>query len=256
MKILAVGDVVGSAGVAYLKANLRRFAEFCGAGLVIVNGENAADIHGISSADAAAIFAAGADVITTGNHAFGRRDIYELLDSEPRLLRPDNFPGGAPGHGTVTVNAGDKRVLIINLQGSVAMREAVSPPFAAVDAILRREAGGYDVAVLDFHAEATSEKVAMGYYLDGRVSVVFGTHTHVATSDARVLPRGSGYITDIGMTGPADGVLGAAAEPVIRQFLTSMPQRYSVAAGNVSASGALFTLDGSGACTAVRSVTF
>lgn len=243
LRVLAVGDVCGSAGVEYLKKNLRLTAEANEVDLIVVNGENAADIHGISVADVSRLFKAGADVITTGNHAFGRRDVYPLYEDEPRLLRPDNFPPSAPGCGSVIVSAGGVRVLCMNLQGNVSMNEALASPFSSVDAILGREAGRYDVALLDFHAEATSEKIAMGYYLDGRVAAVWGTHTHVATADERILPGGTAYVTDIGMTGPSDGVLGVDAEVIIRRFVTQMPQRFTMATGAVAATGIIVEID-------------
>lgn len=243
LRVLAVGDVCGSAGVEYLKKNLRLIAEANEVDLIVVNGENAADIHGISVADVSRLFKAGADVITTGNHAFGRRDVYPLYEDEPRLLRPDNFPPSAPGCGSVIVSAGGVRVLCMNLQGNVSMNEALASPFSSVDAILGREAGRYDVALLDFHAEATSEKIAMGYYLDGRAAAVWGTHTHVATADERILPGGTAYVTDIGMTGPSDGVLGVDAEVIIRRFVTQMPQRFTMATGAVAATGIIVEID-------------
>ena len=255
MKILVVGDIVGQAGVKHLQTNLRKIKNQLGADLVIVNGENAAEIHGIAQNDAVDIFYAGADVITTGNHAFGRYDIYSYLDDEKYILRPANFPGSAPGHGYCIINAGGARVLVMNIQGNVSMKVALASPFETADAILRRESGNYDVAVLDFHAEATSEKLAMGYYLDGRTSVVFGTHTHVATADEQILPRGTGYITDIGMTGPDVSILGVAIDCIIKGFTTSMPQRYRVADGKITAHGALFTLAGD-KCTKVERIAF
>ncbi len=255
MKILAIGDVVGQAGVAYLRANLRKIKNNLGADLVIVNGENAAEIHGIGQNDAEDIFYAGADVITTGNHAFGRYDIYSYLDDEKYILRPANFPGSAPGHGYCIINAAGLRVLVMNLQGNVSMKVSLASPFEIADSILKRESGNYDIAVLDFHAEATSEKLAMGYYLDGRVSVVFGTHTHVATADEQIMPRGTGYITDIGMTGPNTSILGVAPECIIKGFTTAMPQRFRVAEGKVTAHGALFTLSGD-KCTKVERIVF
>lgn len=255
MKILAIGDVVGQAGVAYLHANLRKIKQEYSADLVIVNGENAAEIHGIGQNDAEEIFYAGADVITTGNHAFGRYDIYSYLDDEKYILRPANFPGGAPGHGWCIVNAAGLRVLVMNLQGNVSMKVALANPFETADAILKREAGNYDIAVLDFHAEATSEKLAMGYYLDGRVQVVFGTHTHVVTADEQILPRGTGYITDIGMTGPDVSILGVATDCIIKGFTTAMPQRYRVADGKITSHGALFTLSAD-KCIKAERITF
>ena len=243
LRLLAIGDVTGSAGVEYLKKNLRRRIDEWGVDLTVVNGENAADVHGISERDVHDIFAAGADVITTGNHAFGRRDVYRLYEDMPRLLRPDNFPPAAPGCGSVIVSAAGARVLCMNIQGNVAMNEALSSPFAAADAILAREAGKYDAAVLDLHAEATSEKIAMGIYLDGRVSAVWGTHTHVATADERILPGGTAYVTDIGMTGPSDGVLGVDAAVIIRRFVSAMPQRFTMATGPVASTGILVDIE-------------
>jgi metallophosphoesterase (TIGR00282 family) len=256
MRILAVGDVVGADAVRFLKENLRKMIKNLGVDLTVVNGENAADVKGISRADVAALFEAGADVITTGNHAFGQRDCYDALDDEKYLLRPDNFPGGAPGHGSVIINAAGQRVLVMNLQGNMLMRVSLASPFTAADAILRRESGKYDVAVLDFHAEATSEKQAMGRYLDGRVDAIFGTHTHVATADERVLPKGSGYITDVGMTGVEDGILGAAAEPVMSQFLTAMPARFYAARGKVRANAVIFDIEKGKGCVKVERINF
>ena len=243
MKILAVGDVVGADAVRFLKENLRKTIKNLGVDLTVVNGENAADIKGISRADVADLFKAGADVITTGNHAFGQRDCYSTLDDEKYLLRPDNFPGGAPGHGSVIINAAGQRVLVMNLQGNVSMHVALSSPFAAADAILKRESGKYDVAVLDFHAEATSEKQAMGRYLDGRVDAIFGTHTHVQTNDARILNGGTGFITDIGMCGPVDSIIGVKSELVINKFRTMLPTRFEVAEGPISVNGAVFEVN-------------
>lgn len=226
------------------------------ADLVIVNGENAAGVRGLTPDDAENIFDAGADVITTGNHAFGQRSIYTMLDDEPKLLRPANFPGAAPGHGHVIVNVSGVRVLVMNLQGNVSMAQSLGCPFAAADAILRAEAGKFDLSVLDFHAEATSEKLALARYLDGRVSAIFGTHTHVATADEKILPRGTGYITDIGMSGPTEGILGVDAQTIIEQFRTALPQKYSVASGPCAASGVVFDLGADGRCREISRVTF
>ncbi len=243
LRVLAVGDVSGAVGVEYLRKNLRRRISEWDVGLTVVNGENAADIHGISERDASDIFDAGADVITTGNHAFGRRDSYRLYEDCPTLLRPDNYPPAAPGSGAVVVSACGVRVLCMNLMGNVSMGSSLACPFASADAILAREAGGYDIAVLDFHAEATSEKIALGMYLDGRVSAVWGTHTHVPTADERIFPRGTAYVTDIGMTGPADGILGVDADVIIRRFTSCMPQRFCMAEGRVTSTGVLIDID-------------
>ena len=254
LRVLAIGDGTGSAGVEYLRKNLRRRIGELDVSLTVVNGENAADIHGISERDAKDLFEAGADVITTGNHVFSRRDIYLPLEDDTCLLRPDNFPPSAPGCGSVIVNAAGMRVLCMNLQGNVNMNVALASPFAAADAILSRESGKYDAAVLDFHAEATSEKIALALYLDGRVSAVWGTHTHVATADERILPGGTAYVTDIGMTGPSDGVLGVNAEVIIRRFTTAMPQRFTMASGAVESTGILVDIGENGKATAISRV--
>ena len=242
MKILAIGDIVGTAATDFVSSRLWGLRSTLGVDFVIANGENAWDIKGIRREQAQALLDGGVDVITTGNHVWGQRDIYSFLDDDSRIIRPANFPGRTPGSGYTVVEADGYRILCMNAQGT-ALMEPLDSPFEAVDKILEREAGNYDLSILDFHAEATSEKIAMGYYLDGRVNIVFGTHTHVQTSDAKVLPGGTGYVTDIGMTGPEDGVLGAAAGPVLEKFLTHMPTRFSVAQGEVHLWGAIFDLD-------------
>lgn len=242
MNILAIGDIVGAVGVDYLKQNLWRQRDALRVDLVIANGENASEIHGLSAADAGSILDAGVDVITLGNHTFGRRDLYSVLGDSEAIIRPANFPPLAPGGGYTYANISGWRVLIINIMGT-ALMEPLACPFATVDRILEREAGRFDCAVLDIHAEATSEKIALARYFDGRVSVIFGTHTHVQTADEQILPSGSGYITDLGMTGPMGGVIGADAAAVIEKFRTKMPTRFRVADGEVKAHGALFTLD-------------
>lgn len=255
LRVLAIGDVTGHAGVEYLRKNLRRRIRELDISLTVVNGENAAEVHGISKRDAEELFDAGADVITTGNHAFSHRDIYQSYDDLPRLLRPDNFPPTAPGCGSVIVSAAGMRVLCMDLQGNVYMNEALASPFSTADAILAREAGKYDAALLDIHAEATSEKIALALYLDGRVSAVWGTHTHVATADHRILPKGTAYVTDIGMTGPADGVLGVSAEVMIRRFTTAMPQRFTMATGEVRSTGVIIDIDENGKAEEITPVS-
>ena len=256
MNILTLGDVVGTASVAYLNQNLWQFRQSVNADAVIVNGENASDIHGVSSADAQAILDAGADVVTLGNHAFGRRDVGTILSDSPFVIRPANFPAMTPGSGYTVYNVCGYRMLCINIQGT-ALMESLACPFATVDRILEREKGAYDFAVMDIHAEATSEKIALARYFDGRIAVMFGTHTHVETADEQILPGGSGYITDLGMTGPMDGVIGTEAAAVIERFRTKMPTRFCVAGGEIRAHGALFTLNpDTKKVLAVRRVTF
>lgn len=248
MKILAIGDVVGTKSVEYLEQKLWDTRRRLGADMVAVNGENASDIHGISATDANRILNAGADVITLGNHTYGRRDICMLLSDAEWLIRPANYPPLAPGSGYTVLNIDGWRVLCINIMGT-ALMEPLACPFATVDRILERESGNYDIALMDIHAEATSEKIALGRYFDGRIHVMFGTHTHVQTADEQILPRGSGYITDLGMTGPIGGVIGSDAEGVLEKFRTRMPVRFKVAEGDIEARGALFELD-----TATRKV--
>ena len=256
MKILAIGDVVGTRAVEYLGKNLWRIRDSLGADLVVVNGENASDIHGISASDAGAIFDAGADLITLGNHTFGRKDIYALLGDSDKIIRPANFPPLAPGGGYTTLTVDGYRILCINVQGT-ALMESLACPFATVDRILEREKGDFDFALMDIHAETTSEKIALARYFDGRIHVIFGTHTHVQTADEQILPMGSGYITDLGMTGPTNGVIGTASEDVIEKFRTKMPVRFRVADGEIKAHGALFTLDTSkNRVTEVKRVKF
>ena len=244
MKILAIGDIVGIKSVAYLADRLFRVKRELGVDMVIANGENATEIHGVSKKEALAIFDAGVDVITLGNHTYRKSDICELLGSEANIIRPANYPPMAPGAGHLIFNVNGKRVLCINVLG-VAFMEPLACPFDTVDGILEDELGNYDIAILDIHAEATSEKIALGRYFDGRINVIFGTHTHVATADEQILPAGSGYITDLGMCGPIGGILGTDATAVIDKMRTKMPTRFTVANGDVKANAALFELDDS-----------
>lgn len=256
MKILALGDVTGVAAIPYLRARLYAQRTALGADVVVANGENVTDIKGISRAHALELLDCGIDLITTGNHVFSQRDIGDLLDSSPNIIRPANYPPACPGMGYSTIRVGGWRLLCINVLGVVYM-EPLDSPFTTVERILEREQGKYDFALLDMHAEATSEKIAMGRYFDGRIHVIFGTHTHVPTADAMILPRGTGYITDLGMTGPVDGILGTDAGAVIRKFTTKMPQRFNIAQGEIKAHGALFDLDtSSGRVVSIKPVTF
>lgn len=256
MNILAIGDVVGTRAVEYVKEKLWRERERLSADFVVVNGENATDIHGISRRDAEELLSAGADLITLGNHTYGRRDICSLLSDSEAIIRPANYPPQAPGAGYTVLNVSGWRILGINVMGT-ALMESLACPFATVDRILERERGNYDFALMDIHAEATSEKIAMARYFDGRIAVMFGTHTHVQTADEQILPLGSGYITDLGMTGPRDGVIGTEAACVIEKFRTKMPVRFQVAGGEIEAQGALFTVDpAKSRVTEVRRIRF
>ena len=253
MKILALGDVVGTKSIDYLAKNLWKIRDRFGVDMVVANGENASEIHGISSADANALLDTGIDLITLGNHAFGKKDIYPMLSDSEKIIRPANFPPLAVGGGYTTLNVDGYKLLCINILGT-ALMEPLACPFATVDRILEREAGEYDIALMDIHAEATSEKLALARYFDGRIHIMFGTHTHVQTADEQVLPKGSGYITDLGMTGPTNGIIGTDAEAVIEKFRTKMPSRFRVADGNIEARGALFTLDTSSPSPKVTAV--
>ena len=256
MRILALGDVVGTATVDYLRHTLWDFRRRNSIDFTVANGENTSEIRGLSAADAQALLDTGIDLLTLGNHAFGKRDLYPFLENSNSIIRPANFPPIAPGSGYTVVNVNGYRLLCINVCGRVYM-DPLASPFETLDKILAREKGGYDLALLDIHAEATSEKLAIAHRYDGRISVMFGTHTHVPTADERVLPRGSGYLTDLGMCGPIDGILGTSREAVLERFETMMPVRFSVAGGEIRAEGAIFDLDESaGRVRSVRRVTF
>ncbi|MBQ8357505.1 MAG: YmdB family metallophosphoesterase [Clostridia bacterium] len=257
MKILALGDVVGEQALRTLCAALPAQRRALGADLVIVNGENVCDIHGISPAAADALIGCGVDIITSGNHVFDRRDIYDYLENSHTLLRPINYPAECPGEGARIVTSADGwKVLVINVSGCAFM-EALANPFSSVEHALDAMRGKYDLAVLDIHAEATSEKLALARYFDGRFAAVFGTHTHVQTADEQILPGGTGYITDLGMTGPVNGILGVRAEEVIFKSRTHLPRRFTVAEGEIRAHGALFDTDPvTGKCKSVKRVVF
>ena len=251
-QILAVGDVVGKSGLDFISRRLRSVKKLTGADFVVVNGENAAGT-GVTARQALELLDAGADAVTLGNHAFQKQDIFALLDDSPRILRPHNFAPQAPGLGWSVLDAPFGPVLLMNLIGRCGMDFGPDNPFHAADRILREAGDRAAVRLLDFHAEATSEKLAMGWYLDGRISALWGTHTHVQTSDHRVMPGGTGYITDLGMTGPRDSVLGIDKEQSIRMFLGYPRERFAAAGGPVKLEGAVFTVDGaSGRCLQVQ----
>jgi 2',3'-cyclic-nucleotide 2'-phosphodiesterase len=225
--ILFVGDVVGSPGRRTLKALLPGLREELGVDVAVVNGENAAGGVGITAKTAEEIFAAGADAITLGNHTYRHREVYRYLDERERIVRPYNFLPSQPGRGTCLVEAAGVTLGVVNLSGNLYMN-AARPAFVEIEAALR-EVRSADCVLVDMHGEATSEKVAMGWHLDGRVSAVVGTHTHVPTNDARVLPGGTAYITDVGMTGARGGVIGVVKEGSIEHLRTQMPVRYDPA---------------------------
>lgn len=240
MNILAIGDVVGSIGCRFLRSHLPALKKMKAIDLVIVNGENSADGNGLTPVSVQYLLDSGADVVTSGNHSFRRKESYSLYDSCETLLRPANFPPAAPGKGFCIVDMGRIQVGVINLMGVVYM-ESMDSPFDCADRILAQ--GMPKITLVDFHAEATGEKRSFAWYLDGRVSAVFGTHTHVQTSDECVLPNGTGYISDLGMTGPVNSVLGVKPELVIQKMRTKMPVRFDLASGDCCINGAIFNID-------------
>lgn len=255
MNLLAIGDLFGGAGRRAVRQWLPSLREELGAECVVVNVENLHGGRGADAAEAADILRAGADCLTSGNHIWGHKGYEKTLAHEPRLLRPANYPAPCPGRGhTILVTGGGIRVAVINLQGRVFM-VPVDDPFRTADRILDELKGHADVVAVDIHAEATSEKLALATYLDGQVAAVFGTHTHVQTADARVLPRGTGFITDLGMTGPYDSVIGMATEAALARFLSGRPAHNVPAEGGPGLRGALFTIDeATGRCIKVSRV--
>ena len=248
--ILAIGDVVGEPGLRHLEKVLPPLRKLKGAAFTVVNGENASGV-GLTREQAQRIRDAGADAVTLGNHSFGRPQIGSFLDDVPWLLRPANYSGRAPGHGCEIFDLGAVRIRVMNLIGRCGLAWGADNPFTTADRLL--EQGEADFTLVDFHAEATSEKLALGYYLDGRVSALWGTHTHVPTADAQVLPKGTGYISDLGMAGPIYGILGIEPEQSIERFLGGLPGRYRAAEGPCKMQGAVFSLDsGSGLCVDVE----
>ena len=250
--ILAIGDVVGEQGLAHLSKSLRAVKKLKDVHFTVVNGENAAGT-GILPRQVDQLYAAGADVVTLGNHTFRRQQIAARLEEDPYLLRPANFTGRAPGRGWGVYDCGHIQIGVMNLIGRCGLDFHADNPFIAADRLLRGDAPRF--TVVDFHAEATSEKLAMGYYLDGRISALWGTHTHVPTADGQILPKGTGYLTDLGMTGPVTSVLGIRPEQSVEMFLGGLPGRYQVAPGPCKMQGAVFSLDSeNGLCLDVEQV--
>ncbi len=244
MKILAIGDIVGTRAIEYLRQNLWKLRDRMHIDFVIANGENATEIHGLSATDAQKILDCGVDLITMGNHTWSKRDLYPYLDNNPeKIIRPATFPGSSPGCGYTISDVCGYRMLCMNVQG-VAFMEALSDPFDTVEYILAREDGEYDISFLDFHAEATSEKYAMARVFDGKINMIVGTHTHVPTADTQILPGGTAYVTDLGMTGPRNGILGTDTERVLRKTRQHLPSQFIVADGEIKADAVLFELNG------------
>ena len=249
-RILAIGDVVGEEGLRHLEKNLRAVQKCKGIHFTVVNGENASNV-GLTPDQAWRIYDAGADAVTLGNHAFGKMQIRDTLEEAKWLLRPANFTGRMPGHGCEIFDMNGLRVRVVNLIGRCDLAWGAENPFTTVVKLLQR--GQAEITVVDFHAEATSEKLAMAYYLDGRVTALWGTHTHVPTAEERVFPGGMGYQTDLGMTGPAESVLGIEPRQSIETFLGGLPGRYKCPQGPCKMEGCIFTVE-NGKCIQVERI--
>lgn len=254
MNILAIGDVVSAAGCEYLRSVLPSYKKFKGIDLCIANGENSAVGNGITPFSAQYLFGSGVDIITTGNHVYRRREFFDMLDERDDIIRPANFNKSNPGKGFTVVDMGFVKVGIVNLSG-MAYMDRCDNPFAVADEILPK-LEECRIKLVDFHAEATAEKRAMGFYLDGRVSAVFGTHTHVMTADSQILPNGTAYISDLGMTGVKQSVLGVKKEISIEWLKTGMPARFDPAEGECMMNGCIFEIDNkTGKAISVEPVT-
>ncbi len=240
LRILFVGDIVGRPGRNALKAWLPSWRERQHIDFVVANGENAAGGMGVTVKIFHELLDAGIDVMTSGNHIWSKKEIYPILESSDRLLRPANYPENVPGKGWAIFPVRGEKILVANLEGRVFMK-SLECPFRTVDTLL--ETHQPKIALIDFHAEATSEKIALGWYLDGRVSAVVGTHTHVQTSDETLLPHGTAYMTDLGMTGPVNSIIGMRRDVVLQRFLTQMPSKFEVASGKSAISGAIVEID-------------
>ncbi len=250
MKFLILGDIVGKRTVEYLKENLWSLRRELKVDMVIANGENASEIMGLSADDAKTLLDAGVDVLTGGNHTFHQRSLYPMLDDSPYLLRPLNLPAEAPGTGETVVDINGYRVLVINLTGMMNMDHAGNT-FEAATRVFDKNEGNYDFSVVDIHAEATAEKIALGYFLAGKATAVVGTHTHVQTADEKILGGGTAYITDLGMCGPENGILGTDKDVIIRKMTTGLPQKFLVADGDIVLNGLLVSAE-NGKATAIE----
>ena len=242
MKILAVGDLVGENGVEKLKRTLPNLQEAENIDFTIINGENAAGGMGMTSKIYNELNRLNIDVITMGNHTWGKKDIFTFIDDK-KIIRPANYSKGCPGKGYVIINKNGKKIAVVNLIGRTDMGVLSDNPFTCIDDIINTI--NVDIIILDFHAEATAEKIAMGYYVDGRITAMFGTHTHVQTADEKILEKGTGYITDIGMTGPEKSVIGMNIEASLKRFVTSLPEKYKLAEGKCVLNGIIFEIDDS-----------
>ena len=242
MKILAVGDIVGNSGIVKLKKELTKLREDEKIDFIIVNGENSSEGMGITRKNFDDIISQNVDVVTMGNHTWGKKEIFSFIDN-PKLIRPANYPESVLGNGYGIYKCKNKKIAVINLLGRVGMNILTDNPFIVVENIIKEISSKVDIIIVDFHAEATAEKEAMGYFLDGKVTAIFGTHTHVQTADETILPKGTGYITDIGMTGPKNSVIGMSTEVALKRFITALPERYKIAQGETKLNAVIFEID-------------
>ncbi|MBP3436389.1 MAG: YmdB family metallophosphoesterase [Clostridia bacterium] len=243
LRIMAIGDITSPAAAEWLASRLWDIRKEHAIDFLLVNAENAGFVMGPSADTAKNLLESGADVVTGGNHTLQNFALHNMLEANSRVLRPINLPAAAPGVGYTVAEAKGYRVLVINAMGRVHMDVPADSPFEAIDKVLKREAGRYDIALLDFHAETTGEKLALGHYLDGRAAAVFGTHTHVPTADLQILPKGTGFVSDLGMCGADGGIMGIKAETVIHRYLTALPARFQAAEGAFFADAVLFEVD-------------
>ena len=243
MRILAVGDVVGRSGRRAFCSYTPKLKSEKQIDVVVVNGENSAHGKGLSHNTFMELLSGGADIVTSGNHIWDNKDVFSIIDQEPFLIRPANYPEGTPGKGFCIYPHRSKTIGILNLSGRSFMPVAMDCPFNKAIEIVKELQKNCDIILLDFHAETTSEKIAMGFFLDGKVTAIWGTHTHVQTADAKILPQGTAYITDLGMVGALNSALGIRAEDVIKKFLTAMPVKFEVAEGSCIYCGVIFEID-------------
>ena len=242
MNILAVGDIVGQVGVKELQKRLPKLKEEYKIDFCIVNGENAAEGMGITENLFNDILHAGADMVTMGNHTWGKKDIFKFIDN-PQILRPINYPEGVCGKGMNIYNCKNKKIAVINALGRAEINILSENPFLKVKKTVDNIKEKVDIIILDFHAEASAEKMAMGYYLDGEITILFGTHTHVQTADEKILAKGTAYITDIGMTGPKDSIIGMEKDAALKRFLTALPEKYKIAQGEAMLNACVFEVN-------------
>ena len=252
MRVLLVGDIVGKTGRRMVTAHIRTLKASRQVDLVVANGENAAGGNGLTHDVLDELLSSGIDVITGGNHIFDKKEVFQFIDDVPQVLRPLNMPPGTPGRGYVVVSPTGTPVAVVNLAGRAFMPFQYDDPFRAIDDLLGMLEGEVSHVIIDFHAETTSEKVALGWYLDGRTSIVVGTHTHVQTADERILPQGTAYLTDLGMTGPMDSVIGVKTELVLQKLRTQLPVRFDTATGAGQFGALLVDLDDDGRATSVE----